>query len=104
MANIIKVSPDKLNQAASEISGIQSSITNITGTMTSIVQSMSTEWQGDASQTYIQKFTGLQDDMQRMSAMLNEHVNDLQQMAATYQQAESNAASISGGLADDVIQ
>ena len=104
MANIIKVSPDKLNQAASEISSIQSSVTNITGTMTSIVQSMSTEWQGDASQTYIQKFTGLQDDMQRMSSMLNEHVNDLQQMAATYQQAESNAASIGGGLSDNVIQ
>lgn len=103
MANIIRVSPEKLNSTAGEIKNIQSNVLNITNEMTSIVQGMGSDWTGDASTAYIQKFTGLQDDMQRISSMLNEHVNDLQQMSSTYAQAESTAASIGGGLASDVI-
>lgn len=103
MPNIIRVSPDKLNSTAGEIKNIQSNVLNITSEMTSIVQGMSSDWTGDASTAYIQKFTGLQDDMQKISSMLNEHVTDLQTMSTTYSQAESNAASISSGLSSDVI-
>lgn len=103
MANIIKVSPEKLNSTAGEIKNIQGSVLNITNEMTSLVQGMSSDWTGDASTAYIQKFSGLQDDMARISSMLNEHVTDLQNMSSTYAQAESAATSIGGGLASDVI-
>ena len=103
MANIIRVSPEKLNSTAGEIKSIQGNILNITSEMTSTVQGMSSDWTGDASTAYIQKFNGLQDDMARISSMLNEHVNDLQNMSSTYSQAESSAVSIGSGLSSDVI-
>lgn len=103
MANIIRVTPEKLNSTAGEIKNIQSNVQNITNQMTQIVQGMSSSWTGDASQTYINRFNGLNDDMAKISSMLNEHVNDLQQMSSTYQQAEQTAASIGSALASDVI-
>ena len=103
MSTMIRVTPEKLNSTAGEIKNIQSNVLNITSQMTQTVQGMSSDWTGDASSQYIQRFTGLQDDMQRISSMLNEHVTDLQTMSTTFAQAETAAANISSALASDVI-
>ncbi len=99
----IRVTPEQLTSTAQEISSIQSEVVSITQAMTDVVSSMQSDWTGEASSAYQQKFNGLQDDMQTMSRMINEHVQDLQEMATTYSQAESSAESLISGLQSDVI-
>ena len=100
---IIKVNPDLLNSTASEFGGQATSLQNLTGQMMNIVTSLSSAWTGDASTAYINKFTGLQDDMDKMFRMIQEHSTDLQEMAAAYISAESNNAEVAQSLSADVI-
>ena len=60
-------------------------------------------WSGEAASAYVKKFSELQDDMQRMKRMIDEHVQDLNTMAKAYQTAESTNQSTASALAGDVI-
>ena len=100
---IIKVNPDILNSTASEIGGQATSLQNLTGQMMNLVTGLSSAWQGEASTAYIGKFQGLQDDMDKMFKMIQEHSTDLQEMAAAYISAEQANAEVAQSLSSDVI-
>lgn len=99
----IKVNPDLLNSTASEFGGQASNLQNLTSQMMNLVTGLSSVWQGEASSLYIGKFQGLQDDMEKMFRMVQEHSTDLQEMAATYVDAETKNAEWAQNLASDVI-
>lgn len=104
MAGVIKVSTSKLRSTASEFQNSANQIKSLTSQMTSIVNGLSGQiWTGEASNTYKQKFQGLNDDIEKMIKYINEHVSDLQQMAATYESAENENQSQASGLSSDVI-
>ncbi len=100
---VLKVSPEQLTSAADSFRSEGSNIQNITSEMMSKVTSLTSVWEGEASQAYITKFKGLDDDIQRMIRMINEHVTDLNDMANEYRQAEQQNESDASALADDVI-
>lgn len=103
MEGMIKVSPDLLNRTAAEFSEEGTQLNTLTNQMIELVQSMTSTWQGEASTAFITKFKGLEDDMQRMFRMVQEHSRDLQEMAAAYASAEQQNAEIASGLSADVI-
>ncbi len=103
MDGILKVTPEKLISTASEFSSTGSSINSITTEMMSIVNGLKSTWQGDAATTYSTKFNQLQDDMDRMHRMIQEHVTDLNEMATKYQAAESANSDLGSSLSGDVI-
>ena len=103
MQGTLRVTPDTLINTASEFSSIGSVIANLTNEMTSTITGMASTYQGDAAQTYISKFTGLNDDIQRMCAMVTEHANDLTEMAQIYQTTESQNQQLADSLSADVI-
>jgi len=103
MEGMIKVSPDVLNRTASEFADEGTQLNNLTNQMLEIVQSMTSTWQGEASNAFITKFRGLEPDMQRMFRMVQEHSRDLQEMAAAYANAEQQNAEIASGLSSEVI-
>ena len=84
---IIKVNPEQLMSTAGEFGG----------------QAITNAWQGEASTAYIGKFQGLQDDMDKMFKMIQEHSADLQEMAAAYIDAETKNAEVAQSLSADVI-
>ena len=110
MTGTIKVSPDKLlstSQSPSYNSTILASLTSntiisLTGEMMNIVASMSSVWEGEAASSYMTKFKSLESDIQTLNRMIQEHVNDLEQMANLYSTAEQqnvdDAASLSSGV------
>ena len=98
---IIKVNPDILNSTASEFGGQATSLQNLTGQMMNLVTGLSSAWQGEASTAYIGKFQGLQDDMDKMFKMIQEHSTDLQEMAAAYISAEQANAEVAQSLYED---
>ena len=104
MIGILKVSPEQLRTSAQSFANTGNSVSNLTSQMTSLVQSLSSAWSGEASSAYASKFNQLNDDIQRLIKMINEHSTDLQQMAATYEQAETSNVEIANDLSADVIQ
>lgn len=103
MEGIIKVSPERLEAAATEFSGTASTVSTLTNEMTNIVNGLSSAWTGEASTAYKTKFNGLNDDIQRMIAMINEHSSDLIEMAGTYKTTEQANESLANSLTDNVI-
>lgn len=103
MEGILKVSPEQLTATASEFSAYGSTVRNLTAELTSIVSSLSSVWEGEDATAYSAKFNGLQDDIERIHAMIQEHVTDLTEMAKGYSGAtEGNLTEIEG-LSSDVI-
>ncbi len=76
---------------------------NLTSEMMSQVQSLKGIWQGEASSTYGNRFNSLQADMDKLYRMVQEHVKDLQEMAAGYQRAEAASTQQGSGLHTNVI-
>ncbi|MBT9778508.1 WXG100 family type VII secretion target [Clostridium sp. MCC353] len=104
MEGILKVTPEKLTEGAANFGNSGRTVSSLTSEMMSTVKNLSTVWEGEASAAYVNKFTQLQDDIERMNRMIQEHVTDLNDMARTYQDAENANTQESGGLLGDVIQ
>ena len=103
MEGIIKVSTEQLRNTANEFSGLGQQVSSLTSEMVSLVAGLSSGYEGEAAQAYINKFRGLEDDIQKINRMIQEHVTDLNDMAQRYDQAEQNNVSDAGNLCSDVI-
>lgn len=104
MAGYLKVSPEKLQATAAGFQEKGSRVNNLTQQMVSIVTSLSGQvWSGEAASAYVGKFNGLQDDMARINKMIQEHSDDLIEIAQQFISAESTSASLASSLSSDVI-
>lgn len=103
MQGQILVTPEELMGTATEFQTQGKNIQDLTSQMMNTVTGLSASWEGEASNAYIQKFKGLEDDIQKMISMINEHVNDLQEMADIYSTAEQSNIDDISGLTSDVI-
>lgn len=103
MEGHIKVSPDKLASVAGEFGGQASQLKGLTGEMMNLIESLSAAWNGDASQTYLTKFRGLQSDMDKMFRMVSEHSTDLQEMSGAYKIAEAKNVEIAQALENNIL-
>jgi WXG100 family type VII secretion target len=103
MNGVLKVTPEKLISVSSEFSTQGSTISKLTSEMTNLAKNLAKSWEGDASSAFIKKSTGLEDDIQKMIRMVQEHAKDLQEMAKAYQNAEKANVSSAGSLSSDVI-
>ncbi len=104
MEGIIRVTPEALISTAGEFSDQGSTINSLTGEMMQLVTGLSSVWEGEAATTYMTKFKGLEDDIQRIVRMVQEHASDLEEMARIYQETDKAGADEAGGLITDVIQ
>lgn len=103
MDGILKVAPEQLISTATEFSNCGTTVRNITTAMTDIVVGLSAAWSGEDASAYIAKFNGLQDDINKMHGMIQEHVNDLNEMARLYSNATTSNISEIESLSSDVI-
>lgn len=104
MEGILRVTPDKLISTANEFNATGAQVRSLTQNMLDTVNSMQTVWQGEAASAYQTKFNSLQDDMEKMNRMIEEHVRDLNEMAVNYRQAEAVNTENSNALSGDIIQ
>lgn len=103
MTGTIKVTPEKLKSTAVEFGNQGSTISNLTSQMMTLITGLSSSWEGEASTMYMTKFKGLENDIQTINQMIQEHVNDLEEMASLYQSAETANVEAAEALASDVI-
>ena len=103
MEGILKVDSQQLVQTASEFSGKAGTVGNMTSEMTNLVTGLAAAWEGEASSAYVAKFKGLDDDIQMMVRMIQEHSADLEEMARAYEEAENQNMEEISTLSSDVI-
>lgn len=94
MEGRILVSTQDLMNASSEFQARNTAINNITQEMLTLARGLNSQWEGDSAAAFINRFNELEDDMQMISKMITEHVKDLQEMAAAYERAEQQVASV----------
>lgn len=103
-SGILRVTPEKLQATASSFESSASSVNSLTQNMTSVVTSLSGQiWSGEAATAYVNKFNGLQDDMNRIYKMIKEHSDDLTTIAQQMIAAENANKDLANGLSSDVI-
>lgn len=104
MNGTLKVDSAKLKATASQFSSTSAQIKNATNSMVQTVgQLTGAVWSGEAASAYVNKFNSLNDEMQKIDKMIQEHVNDLNDMATQYEIADSNAQQQASSLNSDIF-
>ena len=103
MTGHLLVTPEQLRSASGEFSSTNGQIRTITGEMISLVNSLNSVWSGEAADAFKTKFNQLNDDIERIYRMIDEHVKDLQEMAAEYDKAERESIDNANTLRGDVL-
>lgn len=91
MENILKVTPEKLLEAAGEFETTSQNVRNITQEMISIVESFKSIWQGEAATGFYNRFGELSDQMNRLYTTIKDHSERLSVMANEYRNAEDES-------------
>ncbi len=97
------VTPQELKNTANNFKTINGRVKSITDQMMQKVKSLRTSFEGDAANAYIRKFEALQEDMRQIYNKINEHVEDLNEMATNYERAESTNVQTNSALKTDYI-
>jgi WXG100 family type VII secretion target len=103
MTGTLRVTPEKLISTAQSFSSSAGTVQNLTSSMLSTIDNLNSTWAGEAATAYYNKAHGLQESINKMIRMINEHSTDLQAMAQTYQDAERTAQETAAALQTDVI-
>lgn len=103
MESILKVTPEKLIEAAGEFETSGQNVRNITGEMISIVEGFKTIWQGEAATGFSNRFAALSEDMNNLYIMIKEHADNLTQMANEYKSAEEESTQSAMSLSSEAM-
>lgn len=103
MEGNIKVAPETLASTATTFETQANQIRTLTGQMMELIRGLGSTWNGDASRSYLEKFNGLESDMNKIFGMISEHSKDLTEMASIYSSAEKSNVEASQSLLNNVI-
>ena len=103
MDTVLKVTPEKLIEAAGEFQNTEANIRSLTEQMIAIVDSMKPIWQGEAATGFANRFSALSADMNRLYSLIRKHADDLTQMANEYRQAEADSSTIARSLVTEAV-
>lgn len=103
MTGTIRVTPEKLISTAQSFSSTAGSVQNLTSQMLATVDSLNSTWAGEGATAYYNKAHSLQESINKMIRMINEHSTDLQAMAQVFQEAEKKAQETAATLQPDAI-
>jgi WXG100 family type VII secretion target len=102
MEGMLLVTPEELTNASSEFGAISTQITALHQDMLAKVRALN--WEGEAASAYKAKFNALEASMNRINAMIQEHVRDLTDMAQQYTSAEKSAQAAAEGLPTSTLE
>ncbi len=103
MNAVLKVTPEKLIETATQFQAIETSIRALTGEMIGIVDSFKPIWQGEAAAGFSGRFSALTDDMNKLYALISKHADELNVIAQEYRQAEAESMEMAATLTTEAI-
>lgn len=93
MIGTLKVSPEEMQAAASELSGYVSTMNECFQQMKNTMSQTAVYWVGEAGDAHRQLYQDQVAKTEEIIARYTEHVRDLNTMAGVYSEAESQAQS-----------
>jgi len=103
MEAMLKVTPEKLIEAAGQFSETESTIRSLSQEMIAVVDSFKPIWQGEAATGFANRFESLTDDMERLFSLIKKHSDDLIEMANEYRLAEEESGNLAGTLSSEAV-
>lgn len=94
----ILVTPEALQQKSQTFRSMAVQVKALHDDMIQRVNSTASAWEGNTGDAFRSKFAALQSAMDTINRMIMEHSTDLEQMAQTYMDAESQASSLVDAL------
>lgn len=91
MIGTLKVSPEEMQSAASELSGYVNTMNECFQQMKNTMQQSAAYWVGEAGNAHRQLYQDQVAKTEEIIARYTEHVRDLNTMAGVYSQAEAQA-------------
>jgi len=97
------ISPEDLRAAATEFETCGTTVQNITNSMTEIVNGLAPVFSGEEATAYTNKFKSLQDDIQKLHAMIKEYASDLNEAAVVFGNTKTDVSGEIESLPSDVV-
>ena len=99
MANVLKVTPQEVNEKAKAITVVKERMENLLTELDGRIKMMNTEdWIGDAGSAYGNQFVLLYNQVIRSMDTVQQYANNLSQAANRYAELESTQTSTAGSL------
>lgn len=89
MEGTLLVEPQQLKNTASSFANRAKTVQSVTQEMLSKVNGMKAAFEGEAGTAYVNQFSKLQEDMNKIQNKIQEHVTDLNDMANNYEGTEN---------------
>ena len=103
MEATLRVAPEQLINTANEFSVIGNTVRSLTADLMEKMTNLNGIYESEEATAYITKARGLEDDICKLHAMIQEHVNDLNEMAQRYMDANASVNDLISSLSSDVI-
>lgn len=89
MADIIKVTPEKLKTASASLETTGNNVKSVTGEMITLVTGIGKNvWSGEAFNAYANKFKSIDQDVVKMQKRLSQQSQHLSKIADSYRMTE----------------
>lgn len=99
----LRVTPQQLINTANEFSTIGNQVRTITAETLEKMTNLAGIYESEEATAYIGRARGLEDDIAKLNAMIQEHVNDLNEIAQRYMDANASVSDLISTLSSDVI-
>lgn len=94
MAGNIKISPDTMRQRAGQYRNEAQNVAQVISSMDSLLNNLQSEWEGEASQAYYQRYTSeLKPNFQKAQEMIEEISQALDKTATSLEEQDASIAS-----------
>lgn len=104
MTDLINVTPEKLKSTAVSFQQTGQNVKRTTSDMLQLVRGISSSiWSGEASSSFINKFSGLEADINKMCKMIEEEAQHLTSIAQEYILAEEQNKQVAATLKNNII-
>lgn len=103
MAAVLKVNPEVLKGQAAEFSAEIAKIKSCVHSIDNYIKGTKAYWQGDASDTHIQKYIGIEAKMNQTIKKLEKTPKDLLQITGVYTSTENENNQIAMSLPTDAL-
>ena len=93
MASQIRISPDTMRQRAGQYRKEASNVNQVIAAMDNLLNNLQGEWEGEASQSYAQRYAELKPSFNNAEELIDEIASALEQTADILEETDASIAS-----------
>ena len=98
MADVLKVTPEELQNAANQFKSQQAALQTAYLTMSDAVRSLDTTWNGEASEQFKSQFDAMYKNLSQTEEKMTDAIDELLKAHDIYEEAENAIKSQVGSL------